>query len=204
MGRENVPILGRVCAIVAHPDDAEINCGGWLAREGGLIVCLTNGGNHTRDAETAEHEQKCAAGVLGCDYFISPHTAISTHRRTVEMVDRLLADFACEVVLTHPDRDTNQEHRAASEVALAAARRLDKVLFFEPVPPAGRFDFRPQFYVDISDTAERKYDAINAFTSQRQLKGRDVVNTRMKLDSWRGCEIDVEYAEAYEVVRWRL
>lgn len=81
---------------------------------------------------------------------------------------------------------------------------MNRVLFWEPIPPSGRCEFRPQLYVDFSNVATTKYRAIGAYQSQIRRKGRNLVSTREKLDEWRGSEMGVGFAEAFEVVRWTL
>ncbi len=184
----------------AHPDDAELGAGGSLSK-GGYILSMTNGSNGSRDSKIARFEMTRSAEILGVSFDILglPSLTVVSHR-IVSDLDRILSEVRPDVVVTHHPDDTNQEHALTSRAVLAACRRSDRFLFFEPIPPVGRFKFAPQLYADIS--ASRKYEALKEYRSQMIRRGRDLVETREKLDAWRGCEIGVEYAEAFEVCRW--
>jgi LmbE family N-acetylglucosaminyl deacetylase len=191
--------------IGAHPDDAELGAGGFLALKGGLIVSMTNGHNCTRDSKAAREEQEAAAEILGCDgVIINEMELYGPHKRLVSALDKVFREHKITGVITHPLEDTNQEHSICARAVLAAARRIDNVLFFEPMPPSGRCGFAPQMYLDISSVAEKKYDAIECYSSQLLRRGRNLRETRQCLDSWRGCEVGVFKAEAFGVLRWTL
>ena len=195
----------KILAVGAHPDDAEISCGGLLALKGGVIVALTSGVNGTRSEKTAEAESEAAAMVLGVSTVnLGLKELKYPEQILVHDLDDIIEMKGIDTVITHPLHDTNQEHAIAAQIALAAARRLNRVLFWEPIPPSGRCDFRPQIYVDYTDRADLKFRAIEAYASQIRRKGRNLANTREKLDEWRGQEMGVTFAEAYEVVRWQL
>ena len=189
-----------IAAIVAHPDDAELGCGGWLAKSGGIIITCTNGANHPRDAETAFEEQTRAAKFLGVKAFILPFAEPVCNQDVVGAIDEILQSEAVSTACTHSPASENSEHRVVNQIALAASRRIDNVLYMEPTPP-DRGHVNPQFYVDISDVADKKYRALTMHKSQIVRGGRNLVTTRRKLDEWRGHEIGVEKAEAVEVVR---
>jgi LmbE family N-acetylglucosaminyl deacetylase len=91
----------------------------------------------------------------------------------------------------------------AARAVIAAARRVDNLLFFEPMPPSGRCGFIPQLYVDITDQAETKSEALKCYATQIYRQGRDLVETRRRLDAWRGAEIGTEMAEAFRIHRLR-
>jgi N-acetylglucosamine malate deacetylase 1 len=63
-----------ILAFAAHPDDAELSCGGTLLAQKALgyrtgIVDLTQGELGTRgDAATRKVEATAAAGILGLNY----------------------------------------------------------------------------------------------------------------------------------------
>lgn len=189
-----------LCAVVAHPDDAEIGCGGWLALKGGVIIDVTCGQNHTRDSQTAFEEQQRAAKFLGVKVYVLPLIEPVCTQDVVAAVDDILLSESISTVLTHAESCENSEHRVVNQIALAASRRLDNVLYMEPVPP-DRGHIIPQFYVDISTVADKKYRAMNQYKSQ--LHKEPWIKVRRTLDAHRGAEIRTAYAEAYQVVRYK-
>jgi N-acetylglucosamine malate deacetylase 1 len=174
-------------AIMAHPDDAELLCGGTLALTASLgrsvgILDLTGGESGSfGDAGTRSREAQAAAKVLGV-----------VHRRSAGLPDGRLENTADAraIVATHirelrprtiilhwPDA-RHPDHRAASEVARDAAfiagiknaanvegapHRPSKVLYSLTYQEA---HVKPSFVVDISDYMDRKLEAIFAFGSQ--------------------------------------
>ncbi len=195
-----------IAVIGAHPDDAELGAGGILGARGGLIVALTNGDNHTRCPQIAEKEQIRSAEILLCDYVICPHQTIAavTHR-IVSSLDRIFEEYGVNTVITHHPQDSNQEHAVTASAVIAASRRIDRVMFFEGIPPSGRIAFKPQMYFALTEVwAEKKYAAISEYHSQVIRRGRNLADTRKALDQWRGAELGVEYAEAFECLRWTL
>jgi LmbE family N-acetylglucosaminyl deacetylase len=189
-----------LAAIVAHPDDAEIGCGGWLAKEGGIIITCTNGANHTRTAEVALEEQTRAARFLGVRAFILPFDEPACTQDVVGAIDDILQSEGVTAITTHSPQSQNSEHRVVNQIALAASRRIDRVLYMEPIPP-DRGHITPQFYVDITEVSEKKYRAMNAYKSQMFRDG-NWIRVRKALDAYRGAEMQTRFAEAFEVVRW--
>lgn len=75
----DLPVPQRALAIGAHPDDVEFGCGGTLAKWASqgcelFYLVLTDGSKGTWDPDvdqaalvvTRQHEQRSAAGILGC------------------------------------------------------------------------------------------------------------------------------------------
>lgn len=175
-----------VLAVVAHPDDAELLCGGTLAaaadrgRRTG-VVTLTRGERATRGTpEVRDEEAARAAEVLGL-----------TTRRALDLPDAqlvntpearravvgVLRELRPRVLILPWIRGRHPDHRVAAELGydaayLAGLRRLDAP--GEPHRPhkvvhalAFREDaVRPTFVVDITDAMERKLEALACFASQ--------------------------------------
>jgi N-acetylglucosamine malate deacetylase 1 len=175
-----------VLAIFAHPDDAELLCGGTLAAgvargERVGIVDLTRGEMGTRgSADLRAEEAAAAAAVLGVELRrgigLPDGRLEDTHdaRRRVAAVIRQLRP---RVVVTHWERGRHPDHRAASALVthgafLAGLRKLDPDL--EPFRPAKVIyatAFRedappPTFVVDVSDFVDRKLEALACYRSQ--------------------------------------
>jgi N-acetylglucosamine malate deacetylase 1 len=198
-----------VIAVGAHPDDAEIACGGTLAslaRQGYRvgIIDLTDGeptphseGPHVRLAEAAE-----AARVLGV------HTRV-----TLELPNRRLFDtfearvmlakefrkYRPSVVLSFGDKTptASPDHWQAIQITDAAVfySRLTKwdehfdglpvhtipaqVYFRLAFEPAILGGYHNHFVTDITDTLETKLQAIRCYQSQFP-PGREYVFERIR------------------------
>jgi bacillithiol biosynthesis deacetylase BshB1 len=173
-------------AIAAHRDDAELTCGGTLAkavRAGHRvgILDLTRGEAGTRgDAATRAAEAERAAATLGVHVRLNAelpdarlHNDEPARARLVEL---LRATRPRVVILPYPV-GRHPDHRTAAELgrdacylaglakygAGGAPHRPFKILY----ALAYREDpVKPSFVVDISDTFELKLAAIRCYASQ--------------------------------------
>lgn len=175
-------------AIAPHPDDAELICGGTLARavRAGrqvAILDLTRGEMGSRGtSEVRAEEALKAARVLGIaerESLGMPDAAITNTQQTRRRLVAALRRLRPRVVIApapapfgrHPD------HREAAELIRDAVFLSGLARFDTSSPPfrphkvihaiTFREDFvRPTFVVDITDTFEAKLEAIGCFVSQ--------------------------------------
>lgn len=171
---------------MAHPDDAELLCGGALLRTadaGGRagILDLTRGESGSfgnQDTRGAEAER--AATLLGVavrDNAGLPDGALQNTPDARAAVAARIRELRPRVVVTHWPEARHPDHRAASELTrdacfLAGVRNAP--VDGEPFRPFklvycltyAEHAPRPTFVLDISDVMERKLDAILAFGSQ--------------------------------------
>ncbi len=179
-------------AIFAHPDDAELLCGGALAKsvDAGQrvgILDLTSGEMGSQGTvELRAEEAARAAELLGVPVRRCaglPDARLENDEVQRTMVVRHLRELRPRVVVTHWKVGRHRDHRIASELVrdacfLSALRRLDapgepfrpeKVVyataFREDVPP-------PSFVVDVTEQMDRKLAAIRAYASQFEGKSQ--------------------------------
>lgn len=163
----------KVLAVGAHPDDIELGCGATLAAHaaaGHAVVMLVmtegqRGPGGLKMGPVRRAEQKAAAGILGakvhwgglmdCD--------VREDRDTVEIIEAVVADLVPDVVYTHWPNDSHQDHRAVSAAAVAAARKVGRVLYF--ASPSS-MEFHPTIYVSVDEYIETKLKALEAHASQ--------------------------------------
>lgn len=181
-----------VLAVMAHPDDAELLCGGALAKsaEAGERVGILDltagemGSQGTAEIRAAEAAE--AASILGvqlrrCAGF--PDSRLENDEPTRRALVALLRELRPRVVVTHWKVGRHRDHRVASELVrdacfLSALRKLD--VPGEPHRPlklvyatAFREDADPpSFVVDVSTVMERKVRAVAAYASQFQGKAQ--------------------------------
>ncbi len=175
-------------AVVAHPDDAELTCGGTLiraAKQGHRtgVIDLTAGEMGSRGTATLRAEEASRAqhilGLTMRETLGLPDAAIVNTPPARLALARVLRRLQPHIVIApapapygrHPD------HRAAAElirdaVYLSGLRKLDDDS--APFRPhkvvhaiAYREDYlKPTFVVDISDEFEDKMAAIRCYASQ--------------------------------------
>ena len=173
-------------AIFAHPDDAELLCGGTLARtaeqgHGVGILDLTRGESGSAgSASLRAQEATRAAQILGVAVRRTvglPDAALENTPEARLRVASQLRELRPRTVILHWPGGRHPDHRAASELARDACfvaglsraaiegepHRPAKILYalsFQEAP------VEPRFVVDISDQLERKLEAVAAFESQ--------------------------------------
>lgn len=175
-----------VLAIMAHPDDAELLCGGALIRSAdqgervGVLDLTAGEMGSSGSRETRAREAEAAAGIMGlavrrCADL--PDSRLVNDEGSRRVVVEQLRDLRPRVVVAHWKVGRHRDHRIASELVrdacyLAGLRKLDAR--GEPFRPlklvyasAFREDVgRPSFVVDVTDQVERKMEALAAYASQ--------------------------------------
>ena len=173
-------------AIMAHPDDAELLCGGALAKAAALgdrvgILDLTRGEvGSSGSGEIRAEEAVRSAKLLGLAVRRNaglPDSGLINDDASRSIVVGLIRELRPSVIVTHWREGRHPDHRVAAQLAYDAsflsalknydapgdAHRPDKVvhclLFREDVP-------RPSFVVDITDHIDTKMAAVACFESQ--------------------------------------
>ena len=74
---------------------------------------------------------------------------------------------------------------------------------YEPITPSGRsyVGFRPQFYISIDDTIERKLQALRQHRSEYTKYGEQWIEGVEARSRYRGYEMGARYGETFEVSR---
>jgi bacillithiol biosynthesis deacetylase BshB1 len=215
-----------VLAIAAHPDDAEITCGGLLIKLARLgrktgIVDLTRGESCTLgDASERDAEAAAAAKKLGLAY----RNNLSLPDSALEMKQEYKLKIAAVIRATRPElvilphwRQRHPDHRVCSQLGydacfLAGLKKL--ALDGEPHRPRKiiyasyyrNTDY--SFLVDISDEFEQKSEAVAAYRSQFDnperpknvfMPGIDIFDLMRTRAAALGQLVRVKYAEAYTI-----
>jgi LmbE family N-acetylglucosaminyl deacetylase len=197
----------RVLAFGAHPDDIEIGMGGTIARHasaGDRVVMVVVTIPNNREVRRDEAER--AAGVLGADLTILdiPLDELGHSRTIVKRFDKLLETVNPDVIYTHWNMDSHQDHNAVSLATITASRDNEcAVLMYEQTIPGGivPWAFRAQSYVDITPYMPMKMESIAMHKSQVRANGDLWIQGVKGRAMYRGYQINVEFAESFEVVK---
>lgn len=173
-------------AIVAHPDDAELLCGGSLIRAADAghrtgVLDLTGGESGTAgSAALRSDESGRASGILGLSARRVAGLPDGSLQNTPEarvIVAGILRELRPDTVILMWPEARHPDHRAASELGHDAAfiaglarapvdgtpfrpRKVIYAMAYREHTP------RPSFVVDITEQMERKLEAVYAYGSQ--------------------------------------
>lgn len=191
------PVPCDLVAFMAHPDDAEITCGGTLAlaAEQGhrtAVVDFTRGELSSRGTpEIRRREADEASGILGLTCRVNLempdghlHDGDEPRRRVVELIRRMRP----RVVITLPVVDHHADHEAVAAIVsrsfhLSGVRRYLPDL--EPWRPrfllhtVGARPLLPDLVVDISSVHAKRKAAMEAYRSQFHGDSSETAPTRI-------------------------
>ena len=215
-----------VLVIAPHPDDEVLGCGGTIARhvaEGADVsVCVVTKGRpplfSKESIDKVWRESSEAHRFLGVKKTISlgfPAAEIESRPRC-DLNSRLVEVIQAEkpdVLYTPHFADMQKDHRLVTEAVMVAIRpkyshKVKEVYMYETlsetewnIPHPGN-QFAPNYYVDISGYLEVKEKAFMIYESQCSgFPNPRSVDAIRSLSAYRGSNVMVEAAEAFEVVR---
>lgn len=206
----------KVLAIGAHFDDIELGCGGAVVKhvktkDEVYMYVVTDSeyqsytGEVGRIKEAALREGKEAASIMGV------HNLICEGLRTkevqysvslIEKINKIIDELGIDLVYTHWLHDLHQDHFAISQATLSAARHVPRLLMYRSNWYATDAQFRGSFYVDISPYIETKIAAIKAHRTEYERLGERWVDFVRHQNRNSGIEMQVEYAEVFEVIKY--
>ena len=175
-----------ILAVMAHPDDAELLCGGSLIKSASRgrrvgVLDLTQGEmGSSGSAAIRAREADAAAAQMGlaarrCAEL--PDSALVNDEASRNAVAGHLRALRPRVVVTHWKVGRHRDHRIASELVrdacyLSGLKKLDAPGEpFRPVKLVYATSFRedadpPDFVVDITEEMDRKLDVLAQYASQ--------------------------------------
>jgi N-acetylglucosamine malate deacetylase 1 len=201
-----------VLALGAHPDDIEIGMGGTVAKLVGmgydvkLVVATLPNFVKTDTKEERKKESTMSAKVMGCktpEFLDLGPEEITFNRKFVTQINEIVRNCEPDAIFTQWIGDTHQDHQALTKAVIAAARDSNNVFMYETTIPGGISEtaFRPQLYVDVTETLDSKRNALECFDSQKIRCGHLWVDAIVGRCSYRGYQMNTKYAEAFEVIR---
>jgi LmbE family N-acetylglucosaminyl deacetylase len=217
----------RVLVFAAHPDDEVLGMGGTIALHAAVrndfvrVVCVTDGSStqYPGDSETRarkEEEARRAAAELGVSDYVHldlPDMRLDTlaHVDVNRIVEEHVRDFAARVVYT-PQPDVNLDHRTLFDSVAVATRPVPgqsvrRVLTYAPTSstewsPAALNWFVPNWFVDVTETLERKLAAFAHYeTEQRPYPHPRSERALRAAAEFHGASCGCEFAEPFVLVR---
>lgn len=224
-----------ILVLAAHPDDAELGCGGTILKHIHLgrkvgVVDFTRGELGTRGTpQIREKEAADSAKILGLnarENLNLPDGFFQNSQEHQMTVIRAIRKYQPQIVLASASYDRHPDHGRASDLAfeacflsgLAKIETTNDGMKQEAWRPKALYHYiqsqfiKPDFVVDISDTWDKKMEAIMAFKSQVYDPSNKEPQTYiskpgfLKLLEGRATEmghaIGVQYGEGFVTRQW--
>jgi N-acetylglucosamine malate deacetylase 1 len=218
--------MTRVLVVAAHPDDEVLGMGGTIAlhtsRGDEVRVLVVTDGSSTQypgdDALRTQKEQEAlrAAAELGVtDYVHLDHPDMRLDTLAHVDVNRIVEEHVREhtpAVVYTVQPDVNSDHRVLFDSVAVATRSLPgqvvrRVLTYAPASstewtPAAVSWFLPNWYVDVTETFERKVAAFACYESERREYPHPRSERAIRATAaFHGTTCGCEYAEPFVLVR---
>ncbi|PUU87597.1 PIG-L deacetylase family protein [Halanaerobium sp.] len=225
-------MANKILTIAAHPDDELLGLGGTIRKRvnnGDQADCLILGEGLTsrennRDQVSKESLEELysdtyqAAEYIGYDnlYFSKlPDNRFDSVDLLdiIKEIEKVIKKVQPDIIYTHHYGDLNIDHQRTFEAVITACRpvgeyRVKEIYAFEtPSSTEWNFQygdntFKPNLFVDISETIEAKLKGMDCYDSEkrdyphpRSLKALKTIAAR-----W-GTVVGKEYVEAFELIR---
>jgi LmbE family N-acetylglucosaminyl deacetylase len=195
-----------VLAVGAHPDDIELGCGGVIAaaaaRGKRVIAVFLTKGEKSGDPETRALESRAALKILGVNevYFGDfPDTEVPNGCKGIDFLEGIFESCKPKTVLTHTVHDVHQDHRQVAWLSMSAFRNATRLLAYETPRVTG--EFQPSYFIDISNYVTDKWKALQCHMTQKS-KRYLAYESMVHLSSFRGSQVNLPAAEAFEVIRY--
>ncbi len=216
-----------ILAVVAHPDDEVLGCGGTLIRHSrrrdSVYVCILGQGVESRNftelrkiRELANilksaKEASLVLGVKKTFQYKYPNNRLdSVHLLDVtKTVEGVIEAVKPEIVYTHYRDDLNIDHQVTYRAVMTACRpigtnRKINICCFEVPSSTGwqRRPFNPNLFVDITRYMNLKIEALLKYKSEIRKPPHPRSTEGIKnLAIYRGTQAGMKYAEGFEIIR---
>lgn len=211
----------KILVIAPHPDDEVLGCGGAIARHvqrGDDVYLAVATKTYAPDwseefVKNRPKEIERVGSILGIrkTFLLDfPTVKLDTipQKELNDALGRVVSEVEPEVAYIPHRGDLNRDHRIIHESSLVALRpgrsKIKKILSYEVLSETewGIEPFVPNFYVDISDSFDKKIEAMKVYSSELiQYPHPRSVEIIEALAKKRGSESGLKLAEAFTLIR---
>jgi LmbE family N-acetylglucosaminyl deacetylase len=207
----------KVLCVAVHPDDETLGCGGTLLRhmeEGDSVECLfiTDGNPNQREviAQVIDKYGFDRTHRLGLpDARLDEETGAVL----VSSIGKVFQDVQPQVIYIPNRSDAHSDHRCIYQAIAACTKPfrfpyIREVLMMEvmsetdSIPALPETAFIPNVFVDISKQMSQKMEIMKSYQSELMdypdIRNKDSIRA---LCRYRGAQINVEYAEAFMLLK---
>jgi LmbE family N-acetylglucosaminyl deacetylase len=205
----------KILVLAPHTDDLEFGCGGTIAKlieEGNMVYCAAFSACRQSVREEFPEdilitEIKAASTILGIklenlilfDYNVR---TFNYHRQEIlDDILRLKTNLQPDIVFIPALTDLHQDHFTIAQEGFRAFK-FSSLLSYEL--PWNNLSFNTASFMKLEERhILKKIDAVNEYKSQahRPYANEEFIRA---LARTRGVQINTNYAECFEVIRWIL
>lgn len=212
----------RVLVFAPHNDDEVLGVGGTIAKHvlkgDDVYVCEVTIGKNKERANLIKNEALKAHKILGIKETIfldfpvvglANLSAVELNKAILEVVQKIKPEIA---YIPHKG-DMHKDHKVVAESAMVALRPVDSpqikaIYAYETlsetewnIPSVDNW-FVPNVYVDITDTIDKKIDAMKCYQSQLfEFPHPRSLKAIKSLSEIRGSTVCVKNAESFMLIR---
>jgi N-acetylglucosamine malate deacetylase 1 len=199
--------------LAPHTDDGELGCGGLISRavrEGSIVhyAAFSTADESVPNnfpSDQLEMEVKEATAALGIqpeNLLVYKHQVRKLNYVRQEILDELirLRDLIKPDIVLLPSRqDIHQDHQTVTDEGIRAFKNTS-IIGYELI--WNNLGFNADFFCTLTETdLNLKLDALKAYKTQegKSYMESDFIRSMAKV---RGTQINVKYAEVFEMIRW--
>jgi len=219
----------KILVVAAHPDDEVLGCGGTIARHTDSgdevhILILADGvssrntKHFKKDLDSRLQSTYAACKCLNTQSPIFqglPDNRMDTIALLdiVQPIERVIEKIKPSIIYTHHNSDLNIDHQLTHQSVITACRPqvafiIQEIYCFEIlsstewVAPSSKNQFIPNHFVDISNTFNRKIEALDEYSMEmREYPHSRSIKSVEALAIHRGTSMGMKYAEAFVTER---
>jgi LmbE family N-acetylglucosaminyl deacetylase len=209
--------MRKIIVVSVHPDDETLGCGGTLFKHksmGDILYCIhvTNGNKEqekiiTKLQSMYEFRESIQLGFEEVSLETVPLSDI------IEKVSAVIKSIKPDYLYIPNRSDVHSDHRRVFEALVACTKAfrypyIKKTLMCEVIsetdfsPALYEMAFVPNVFVDITDFINKKNEVIKLF--EKELLPSPFTRSLTAIEAlgrYRGSQINVEYAEAFMLIK---
>ena len=206
--------MSRVLVIAVHPDDETIGCGGTILKHRSnddfvSWVTFTNEDRPTTDiAHAYDFDLEC--------HFKYPTAKLESigYQSMIERLWHLSNKVKPNIVYIPNASDIHTDHKIVHQVCVSVFKsfymkslEVKRVLVYEVLSetdaaPFYQDTFRPNMFVDITPFIDKKLEIMSMYNTEvHKYPGPRSLETIRALAKYRGGTVNMEYAEAFMLMR---
>lgn len=210
--------MKNVLILSPHTDDAELGCGGTISkliREGHNILWLAfSTASESLPAHLAPDTLKNefievikSLGLSEQNYKTYNYKVRKLNEKRQEILEELVSirkSFNPDLVIGPSLNDYHQDHQVIANEMVRAYKTSSSIICYEL--PWNHVTFDTNFFVELAEKdIETKQKMLKHYKSQFIVERHYFQSDFIKgIACTRGTQINTKYAEAFEVIRWRL